>query len=101
MEADIPGDKPAILLIWLKKSRLMIPNIYLIINVFLFGFNNNLYGAFRTGIDFATHTCKTIATGTVCKVPFKGSPAFVAKNDPDQYIHSVDDSLSNLLQKPY
>ena len=68
----------------------MILNKFLRVNLFLFCLYNYLYAASRTGVYLATGAGKTVSTGTIAKVPLKGSPAFMAQNDPDQFIHSED-----------
>ena len=67
----------------------MILNKFLRVNVFLFRLYNNLYATSRTGVYLTTGAGKTVSTGTIAKVPLEGSPAFMAQNDPDQFIHSA------------
>jgi hypothetical protein len=44
----------------LKESRLMILDIFMRINMFLFRFNNNFYGAFRADINLTTCALSTV-----------------------------------------
>ena len=66
----------------------MILNKFLRVNVFLFWLYNYLNATSRTDVYLATGAGKTVSTGPIAKVPLKGSPAFMAQNDPDQFIHS-------------
>ncbi len=55
----------------LKESRLMILNLFLRVNAFLFWLYYNFYCTSRANIDLTSGTGKTVATGLVNKIPLE------------------------------
>jgi len=61
MEAANPSERPVTLVARPKESRLMILNMFLRVNVFLFRSYNNFTGTSRAGINLTSCAGKAIA----------------------------------------